>query len=63
MDFMMSLVIGFKKPRNPILGMLLAGEVESTGENVTKFKQGDMVFGWTISSSTKMKFGCYAEYN
>jgi NADPH:quinone reductase-like Zn-dependent oxidoreductase len=54
----MGLAIGFTKPRFPILGIVLAGEVESIGKNVTLFKKGDQVFGWNISPS----FGTYAEY-
>ncbi|MEM7537497.1 MAG: NAD(P)-dependent alcohol dehydrogenase [Chloroflexota bacterium] len=51
------LVLGFTKPRNPIIGMVLAGEVESVGADVTKFKQGDAVYGMT-----GIGFGTYAEY-
>ncbi len=60
--FMMGLVLGFKKPRNPVLGMVLAGEVESAGKNVKSFKKGDQVYGWTVMSSVKIQFGTYAEY-
>jgi NADPH:quinone reductase-like Zn-dependent oxidoreductase len=60
---MMGLVLGFTKPRNPILGMVLAGEVESVGNDVKRFKKGDQVFGHTVkSSSFQIRFGAYSQY-
>ena len=46
---------GILKPRNPILGQEFAGEIESIGRDVTRFKPGDQVFGFDM-------FGAYAEY-
>ena len=62
MRLMMGLVLGFGKPRNPILGMVAAGEVDSIGQDAQRFKIGDQVFAYTIKSSTKMRFGTYAQY-
>jgi NADPH:quinone reductase-like Zn-dependent oxidoreductase len=55
--FMMGLVVGFNRPRNPILGLVLAGEIASTGRDVKRFRVGDQVFGFTGT-----RFGSYAEY-
>ena len=53
----MGAVLGFRGPRNPILGLVLAGEVESVGQAVTQFKPGNQVYGFTA-----FRFGAYAEY-
>jgi NADPH:quinone reductase-like Zn-dependent oxidoreductase len=53
----MGAVLGFRRPRNPILGLVLAGVVESVGRDATKFKPGDRVYAFTA-----FRFGAYAEY-
>lgn len=62
MRFTMGLAIGFKKPRNPILGAIVAGEIESVGKNVSQFKIGDKIYGVTIKSPMQPRLGTYAEY-
>jgi NADPH:quinone reductase-like Zn-dependent oxidoreductase len=56
--FMARLILGWRKPKRPILGMELAGEVQSVGKKVTRFKPGDPVFASTFA----VNFGGYAEY-
>ncbi|RPI87081.1 MAG: NAD(P)-dependent alcohol dehydrogenase, partial [Chloroflexi bacterium] len=56
--FMACLILGWRKPKRPIPGMELTGEIESVGEKVTRFKPGDPVFASTFA----VNFGGYAEY-
>ena len=50
--------LGWSRPKRPILGMELAGTVESVGRKVTRFQPGDAVFASTFA----VNFGGYAEY-
>ncbi|HWC42993.1 MAG TPA: NAD(P)-dependent alcohol dehydrogenase [Actinomycetota bacterium] len=58
LPYMVRLVVptmGLRRPKAPIRGMDLAGQVEAVGRDVTRFRPGDAVFGWTQG-------GSYAEY-
>ena len=62
MGLMMGIMMGFGKPRKSILGMEAAGEVDSLGRDVKRFKTGDQVFAYTVMSATKIRLGTYAQY-
>lgn len=53
---MTRMALGWFRPRQPILGFEVAGEVEAVGRAVTAFKPGDRVV-----ASRGFAFGCHAE--
>jgi NADPH:quinone reductase-like Zn-dependent oxidoreductase len=56
------LFTGLRKPKHPIPGTGFAGKVVSTGREVTKFKEGDAVFGeTTLGSSTNAEYVSVSE--
>ena len=56
--FVVRMAFGLTKPRRPIIGWELSGEVESVSKDVTLFKKGDHIYGTT----TGLAAGAYAEY-
>ena len=52
--------LGITGPRRKILGMELAGKIESVGKTVTRFRESDEVFALLFPG--KEAFGGYAEY-
>jgi NADPH:quinone reductase-like Zn-dependent oxidoreductase len=51
------IAMGLTKPKKQILGGYFAGEVESVGKDVSKFKKGDQIFG-----TARLRLGAYGEY-
>jgi len=56
--FIIRFFFGLLRPKRPILGTELAGEVDAAGRGVTQFVVGDHVFG----STPNFRTGAYAEY-
>jgi NADPH:quinone reductase-like Zn-dependent oxidoreductase len=54
---MARLAIGWKAPRQPVLGIVLSGEVDSVGPDAKSFEVGERVFGFN-----RHLFGTYAQY-
>lgn len=59
---LMRMGAGLRKPKDPVPGTDLAGEVVSVGEDVTRFKAGDEVFGESFREYLWKNGGTYAEY-
>lgn len=51
------IVMGITRPKRHVLGGYFAGEIVSTGKNISKFKTGEWVFG-----ATQLRMGAYGEY-
>jgi NADPH:quinone reductase-like Zn-dependent oxidoreductase len=54
---MARLALGWSAPRQPVLGMVLSGEVDSAGPDAKSFQLGERVFGFN-----QQRFGTYAQY-
>jgi NADPH:quinone reductase-like Zn-dependent oxidoreductase len=51
------IMMGFTKPRHPVIGFVFSGVIDETGPEITRFKPGDEVYG-----TTGFRLGAYAEY-
>jgi NADPH:quinone reductase-like Zn-dependent oxidoreductase len=54
---MARVALGWTAPRQPVLGMVLSGEVDAVGPDAATFAVGEPVFGFD-----RHRFGTYAEY-
>jgi len=52
---------GLTRPKNPIPGTELAGEIEAVGVDVMRFKEGDQVFGTSTGNGAHAEYMCLPE--
>lgn len=60
--WLLRLVYGLGRPRQPVRGTDVAGVVDAVGEGVTAFSPGDAVFGSTWNDSAGATVGSLAEH-
>ncbi|MFE9578675.1 NAD(P)-dependent alcohol dehydrogenase [Nocardia sp. NPDC006044] len=58
--YLLRLGFGLRRPKDPIIGHDLAGEVVAVGREVTGFRRGDVVFG-SVNSGAFAEYVCVAE--
>lgn len=54
---LMRLALGLTRPRRSVVGLVFAGEIESAGKKIKRFRVGDQVYGLT-----GFGLGAFAEY-
>jgi len=59
--FFARFVFGLFKPKDKIPGADFAGVVEKAGNNVTRFKVGDKVFGESLKAGVFAEYACVAD--
>ena len=62
--FIFRLFIGLSKPRKPVIaGVEFSGRVVQVGKDVSRFKVGDLVFGWPgRGKGTHVEYICMPEF-
>ncbi|HSF19509.1 MAG TPA: hypothetical protein VLK65_28560, partial [Vicinamibacteria bacterium] len=55
--FVARVAFGYRRPRRPVLGIIVSGEIDRVGSGVTAFREGDAVFGMD-----PFRAGANAEY-
>ena len=60
--FISRFILGFSKPKIPVIGTGFAGKIVATGKNVRTFLEGDEVFGETgVNFSANAEYVCIPE--